>query len=105
VLIEAMAAERACVATAVDGIPEALTDGVTGLLHQPGDAEGLATAIAKLIAAPVQRGAMGAAARVDAERRFSRDRFARDVRALYEGLSGTRGMGRHRAEATRAAAG
>jgi glycosyltransferase involved in cell wall biosynthesis len=104
VLIEAMAAERACVATAVDGIPEALTDGVTGLLHQPGDAEGLATAIAKLIAAPVQTEAMGAAARVDAERRFSRDRFARDVHALYEDLSGTRGLGRHRAEATRAAA-
>ena len=93
VLIEAMAAERPCVATAVDGIPEALTDGVTGLLHRPGDAEGLAAAIARLIAAPVRAEAMGAAARAEAERRFSRDRFARDVRALYEGLSGTRGMG------------
>lgn len=105
VLIEAMAAERACVATAVDGIPEALTDGVTGMLHQPGDAEGLASAIASLIAAPAQREAMGAAARADAERRFGRDRFARDVRALYEGLGGARGIDRRRAEVTHAATG
>jgi glycosyltransferase involved in cell wall biosynthesis len=33
VLIEAMAAGSPCVATAVDGVPEALTDEVTGLLH------------------------------------------------------------------------
>ena len=105
VLIEAMAAERACVATAVDGIPEALTDGVTGLLHQPGDAEGLAAAIARLIAAPARREAMGASARTEAERRFGRDRFARDVHALYHGFSGTRGKGRGREEAIRAASG
>lgn len=105
VLIEAMAAERACVATAVDGIPEALTDGVTGLLHRHGDAEGLAAAIASLIAAPARKAAMGVSARAEAERRFSHDRFARDVRALYDGLSGTRGKGRSRAEAIRAATG
>lgn len=93
VLIEAMAAGRPCVATAVDGIPEALTNNVTGLLHQSGDAEGLAAAIARLIALPDRGQAMGAAARADAERRFGRDRFAQDVRALYEGLCGTRGVG------------
>jgi glycosyltransferase involved in cell wall biosynthesis len=105
VLIEAMAAERACVATAVDGIPEALTDGVTGLLHQHGDAEGLATAIASLIAAPARAQAMGAAARAEAERRFGHDRFAHDVRALYDSLVGTKDRGRHSAATIRAAPG
>jgi len=105
VLIEAMAAERPCVATAVDGIPEAITDGVTGLLHRHGDAEGLAAAIASLIAVPARRASMGASARVEAERRFGHDRFARDVCALYEGLGGARGGSRYRAGPIRAASG
>lgn len=104
-LIEAMAAGRPCIATSVDGIPEALTDGVTGLLHRPGDHAGLAAAIARLIAAPVRAEAMGAVARTEAERRFGRDRFARDARALYSGLRDTRGKGRRRVEASRAAPG
>ena len=105
VLIEAMAAGRPCVATAVDGIPEALTDGVTGLLHKPGDAQSLAAAIASLIAVPVRIAAMGAAARVEAERRFGRDRFARDVCALYDGLSGARAKYRRSIEASHAGPG
>ena len=105
VMIEAMAAGLPCVATAVDGIPEALTDGVTGLLHQHGDAEGLASAIASLLALPDRGAAIGAAARVEAERRFGRSRFAHDVRALYDGLNGSGAKGRFGAEAPRAARG
>ena len=90
VLIEAMAAGRPCVATAVDGVPEALVDGVSGLLHRPGDAEGLAAAIASLISSPVRAQAMGNAARADAARRFSHDRFAHDVCKLYGGIVGPR---------------
>jgi glycosyltransferase involved in cell wall biosynthesis len=104
VLLEAMAAGRPCVATAVDGIPEAIADGVTGLLHQPGDAKGLAAAIAGLIAVPVRSKTMGAAARAEAERRFGRDRFARDVLALYDRVRGTQGRGRYRTEAAAPAA-
>jgi glycosyltransferase involved in cell wall biosynthesis len=105
VLIEAMAAARPCVATAVDGIPEALTDGVTGLLHQHGDAKGLAAAIARLIETPALGETIGAAARSEVERRFGRERFARDVRSLYEGLTDTRGGRRYRAGVSRAAHG
>jgi glycosyltransferase involved in cell wall biosynthesis len=83
VLIEAMAAGRPCVATAVDGIPEALTDEVTGLLHTHQDARGLATAIARLIDDPILAARLGAAAQIDADRRFGKPRFARDVYALY----------------------
>jgi glycosyltransferase involved in cell wall biosynthesis len=87
VLIEAMAAGRPCVATAVDGIPETLTDGVTGLLHEHADAEGLAAAIASLVDGRERAEAMGATARDEAERRFSHDRFARDLITLYAKLA------------------
>jgi len=43
VLLEAMASGVPCVASTVTGIPEAVVDGVTGLLHAPGDVDGLVT--------------------------------------------------------------
>ena len=92
VLIEAMAAGRPCVATAVDGIPETLMDGVTGMLHAHEDARGLAAAIAHLADEPDTAEAMGTKARAEAERRFSQDRFARDVHALYARFGRPRGV-------------
>ncbi|CAN7391408.1 glycosyltransferase family 4 protein [Phenylobacterium sp. LjRoot219] len=86
VVIEAMAAGRPCVATAVDGVPETLTDGETGLLHAHEDAAGLAAALARLIEGRDLAARIGANARAEAERRFSRQRFARDVTALYRRL-------------------
>jgi glycosyltransferase involved in cell wall biosynthesis len=86
-LIEAMAAGRPCVATAVDGIPEALTHEVTGLLHQHQDDEGLAIALARLVDDPLLARRLGAAAQADAERRFGKRRFAREIHALYERLA------------------
>jgi glycosyltransferase involved in cell wall biosynthesis len=70
----------------VDGIPETLTEGVTGLLHAHQDAEGLAGAISRLADQPDLAGMMGANARAEAERRFGKDRFARDLLALYRRL-------------------
>jgi glycosyltransferase involved in cell wall biosynthesis len=87
VVLEAMAAGRPSVATAVDGVPEALTDGLSGLLHAHQDADGLAAAIARLAEAPELAERLGANARAEAARRFSRDRFARDVYALYSRLA------------------
>ena len=43
-LMEALAAERAVVASEVSGIPELVVDGITGLLVAPGDAAALADA-------------------------------------------------------------
>jgi glycosyltransferase involved in cell wall biosynthesis len=49
VVLEAMAAALPVIATRVEGTPEAITDGVEGLLAQPGDASSLAEAIGSLI--------------------------------------------------------
>ena len=49
-VLEAMAAGKAVIASRVGGLAEVVLDGVTGFLVAPGDAEGLANAIAKLAA-------------------------------------------------------
>lgn len=50
VVPEAMAAGVPAVATAVDGTPEALVDGVTGFLHATHDVEGMAASVGRLFA-------------------------------------------------------
>lgn len=49
VVLEAMAIGLPVVATQVEGIPEAIRDGVDGLLATPGDAAALAATLAKLV--------------------------------------------------------
>jgi glycosyltransferase involved in cell wall biosynthesis/polysaccharide pyruvyl transferase WcaK-like protein len=67
-LLEAMASGLAVVASRVGDIPAVIADGETGLLTAPGDARGLAQAIARLIGDPALRGRLGQAARGAAER-------------------------------------
>ncbi len=62
-LLEAAAMEIPVVATNVDGCPEAVADGVTGLLIPPRDSQALALAIEKLIINPELRRQMGNAGR------------------------------------------
>jgi len=62
-LMEALAAERAVVASEVSGIPELVIDGVTGLLVPPGDAAALADAIERLLDDPALRARLGTAGR------------------------------------------
>ena len=52
---------RPIVATAVGDLPEVIQDNVTGLLVEPGDAEGLAAAIVKLLKDPAMAARLGAA--------------------------------------------
>lgn len=69
--LEAGACRRPVVATRVGGIPEAIEDGVTGYLVEPGDVEALAQRVSHLIDDPEQRRRMGEAGRRRVEREFT----------------------------------
>ncbi len=68
VILEAMAYGLPVVATSVDGVPEAVEDGVTGVLVPPGDPKPLGREIVGLLRDKDERQAMGAAARTAVER-------------------------------------
>jgi glycosyltransferase involved in cell wall biosynthesis len=67
-LMEALALGLPVAATAVGGIPEAVTDGVEGLLVPPGQPEALADAIATITDDDERRARMAAAACLAGER-------------------------------------
>lgn len=81
-LLEAMAAGRPCVASAVGGALDVIEDGQSGLLVPPGDAGALARACGSLLADPTRARMLGAAARLRIERSFGPAREAMDLRAL-----------------------
>lgn len=76
VVCEAMNCGRPVVATAVDGTPEIVRDGETGLLVPPRDPEALAAALARVLEEP------GLAARMGAEAlRIGRETYTWDANA------------------------
>jgi glycosyltransferase involved in cell wall biosynthesis len=70
VAVEAMAAGLPVVAARIGGLPEVVEDGVTGLLHAPGDAADLAEQLALLIEDDEWRMQLGQAGRRRFEERF-----------------------------------
>lgn len=93
VVAEAMAAGTPVVATRVDGLPELVTDGVTGALVEPGDTAALAVAVLRVLE---DRAAMSTAARESAER-FGADAYAERVHdLLIDVLPGRRSEERRR---------
>jgi glycosyltransferase involved in cell wall biosynthesis len=74
-VLEAMAAGLPVVATAVGGVPEAITSGRDGVLVAPGDAPALADAVASLVADPARAAALGRAARARVEAEFTAARM------------------------------
>ena len=87
VLLESMRFGRAVVATAVGGSPEAVEDGVTGLLVPKNDAAALAAAITALLRDPERRTRMGAAAAARAATVFDESRLAPSLLDAYESLA------------------
>lgn len=88
VILEAAACGLPVVATAVDGIPEFIIDGQTGLLFPHEDAAQLGAHLLKLLSDRSWAGSLGAAGRETIRLRFSQERFADNLRALYRDLLG-----------------
>jgi glycosyltransferase involved in cell wall biosynthesis len=84
-VMEAMAAGLPVVASAVGGIPELVTDGVTGYLAPPGDHAALSVHLKALLGDPGTRASMGAAARARAED-FKMERTVDGYFELYDTL-------------------
>jgi glycosyltransferase involved in cell wall biosynthesis len=88
VVLEALAAARPLVATAVGGVPAIVHDRVTGRLVPPGDDLALATAILHLLSCPEDARAMAESGRALVERDYSLTTMARKYeRAWAEALA------------------
>jgi len=85
-LLQASLAEVPIVATAVGGIPEAVKDGITGVLVPPKDPSRLADAILQLLDDQERRHQLGRAGRLWVENTFSADRMVEGNLAVYREL-------------------
>lgn len=94
VILEAMARGRPVVATAVDGIPEVVFDGKTGLLHPHEDAEALAARLLSLLDDGALAARLGEAGREFVKMEWGRERFAANMVAAYRDALGLGGRGR-----------
>lgn len=86
--LEAMACEVPVVASRVGGLPEVVDHGVTGFLHAPEEADGMAASILTLLGDPALHARMAAAARQVAVERFSADRIVPMYEAAYAAMPG-----------------
>jgi glycosyltransferase involved in cell wall biosynthesis len=87
-LIEALAAARPVVATAVGGVPSVVIPDCTGLLVRPDDPQALATAITTLLTDTALATHLGSTGRVHVRDTYGAARLLRDIRALYSELTG-----------------
>lgn len=84
VLMEAMAYGKPLVATNVGGTPEAVEDGVNGLLVPPNDPKSLAIAIVRLLQDDDLRAEMGSRSREILRERFDPELIAKKIVGVYE---------------------
>jgi glycosyltransferase involved in cell wall biosynthesis len=83
-LVEMMALGKACIASNINAIPEAIKDHETGVLVAPGDDEALAGAIAELQADAGLRERLGMAGQAYALRNFDERLAARTTLDYYD---------------------
>lgn len=85
-ILEAMACAIPVIAASVGGIPEAVIDGVTGILVPPGDSQALSRAIDSLAGDLDMRRKMGLAGKARAEELFDSRLMTRRFEDLYANL-------------------
>jgi glycosyltransferase involved in cell wall biosynthesis len=86
-VIEAMAAGRPVVATAVGGVPDAIVHGTTGLLVPPADEAALAGALLQVLEDPETAARLGRAGERRARELFHVDTVVPQLEALYVRLT------------------
>ena len=72
------------------GLPEAVADGVSGLLIPPGDVAALGAALRRLLADPALRRRLGDAGRARILAEFSIDAMVEGNLAVYRQVTGNR---------------
>jgi len=87
-ILEAMASGLPTVASNVGGIPEAIEDGVSGLLVPPGDARRLAEALSLLLRDAATRAQIGHAAHTRVLRSFVLEQQVSSTEKMYLDLCG-----------------
>ena len=92
VAIEALAAGRPVVATAVGGVPDVVSHERDGLLAPVGDIEALAAALGRLAADPELCRQMGEAGRERTPPRYAVSRLVDDIDGLYRELLSDSGL-------------
>jgi glycosyltransferase involved in cell wall biosynthesis len=88
-VLEAMVAGKPVVASNVDGIPEAVLDGTTGILVPPADENRLAKAFLDLLEYPEKAKQMGHAGRERVIAQFSSERHAKEILKVYQEILST----------------
>jgi N-acetyl-alpha-D-glucosaminyl L-malate synthase BshA len=86
--LEAMSCGVPVIASQVGGVPEVITDGVTGIVRGADDIDGMTDAALALLTNDGRRREIGAAAAADVRRRFSEDRIVPQYEAYYEEIMG-----------------
>jgi glycosyltransferase involved in cell wall biosynthesis len=85
-LLQALASGLPAVVTAVNGIPEVVTNGANGYLHQPGDVPGMANSLCRLLKDDRLRKRLSYAARKSVTREFEIDTMLGQIDQLYQSL-------------------
>ena len=88
---EALAVETPVIATDLEGMPELITDGETGLLVPPRNPEAMAQAMLRVLENPARAKAMARAGRKRVESQFSLSAKLDRTEALYTRLVGAAG--------------
>jgi len=99
VAVESLAAGRPMVATSVDGTPEVIINGKTGLTVPPGDPTLLADAVCRMLRDPGMRKSMGLAGRSWVLERFTQEKQIERTQEWYlQSLNSIRGLSPKAAE-------
>ena len=88
-ILEAMAASKPVIATRVGAIPMVIKDGETGLLVDPGDANGLRDAFARLLADSDLCRRIGSAGHDWVSRNYTAEAMALKYRQMYDEVLGS----------------